>query len=488
MDESRMRISNLSCRQKSPETTPVLPTLFLFSFVVTCVLSFPLLSHAQDEAQLELFTLSDCIGIAQASSPDILAAQQRIEQARAAVEQARSGFYPRLSVRETFIRSDFGPLVFSNKLAQANLSGDFPMPPPPGFDPFAQFNDPGPYNNWNTQVMLQWPLFQGGRTYYGNRAALAQVDAAESALKSLHNNLAFSVSAAYYEILKSENSIGIAEQSVRQIQSHLDAAKARHENDVALRSDVLRVTVHLAESEEALEVARHNLERAKSQLNLVMGRPVSARLLLTYNGPPLESTAEISEMLEELTKEAHERRPELQAMNRTLVALEESVKAARASYYPQINAFAHYDIDSEDFSDTHDSWTVGVGANLSIFDGFLTRSNLRAARAKLHEAEAQAHLLRLRIEMDVKNAYLAKSEAARRLEVLGKTVAQAEETMRIVSERYAEGLVLVTDLIDAEAALTNVQLHLLSAHFDYRVASAALDRAVGRNVGEGTAK
>ena len=87
--------------------------------------------------------------------------------------------------------------------------------------------------------------------------------------------------------------------------------------------------------------------------------------------------------------------------------------------------------------------------------------------------------------MDVKSAYLAKSEAARRLHVLRDSTLEAEETARIISERYAEGLALVTELIDVEVALTNTRLHMLSARYDYLVAAAALERAVGSILGEG---
>lgn len=416
----------------------------------------------------------------------MLAAQEHIEQARAAVEQAQSGFYPKLSIGETFTRTNYAPMVFSNQLAQGELSGDFPFPPPAGFDPFAQFNEPGPLSNWNTQLLLQWPLFRGGETYYGNRAAIASLSAAELALKTVHNDLALTVSTAYYEILKSENSIRIVEESVRQIRSHLDIAKARFENEVALESDVLRVTVRLAEAEESLAIARHNLERAKSRLNLAMGRRVNRPLELAGDEASafiLPNTAEEPEGLMEMARRL---RPEVDGMDKTVTALENSVSVARAGYYPQIDAFAHYDIDTEDFSDSGDSWTVGVGASLAIFDGFHTRSAVQAARARLREAQAKREQLLLQIDMDVKNAYLAKSEAATRLDVLEQSVAEAEESLRIVSERYAEGLALVTALIDAEVALTNARLHKLIARYDYLVATAALDRAVGRITGEGS--
>ena len=88
--------------------------------------------------------------------------------------------------------------------------------------------------------------------------------------------------------------------------------------------------------------------------------------------------------------------------------------------------------------------------------------------------------------MEVKDAYLARSEAALRIDVLEGSVAEAEESLRIISERYVSGLALVTDLLDAEVALTNIKLHLLSAQYDYLIAKAALDRSVGMITKRGT--
>jgi outer membrane protein TolC len=458
----------------------VLRAVIAIHLFVVCLLLSPNVSLAEEPALDRPLRLSDCVQTALASSPDVFAAEERIEQARAAVGQARAGFYPRLSLGETFSRTDFAPMVFFNQLAQGELSGDFPSPPPPGFDPFAQFNNPGPLSNWNTQLLLQWPLFQGGKTFYDTRAALATLDAAELELESVHNDLAFAVTSAYYQILQAETSIGIVEESVHQIRKHLEIAQARFEAEAALKSDVLRMEVSLAEAEENLVIARHNLERAKSALNLAMGRPVNTPLTLApAPEPPLSSDSLADSTLQKLTALARERRPELKAMDKNTRALENSVEAARAGYYPRINAFAHYDIDSENFSDSNDSWTVGLGADISIFDGFLTRSNVQRARARLREAQAQRERLRLTIEMDVKTAYLAKSEAATRLEVLQRTVAEADETLRIVAERYTEGAALVTELLDAQVALTNARLHRLTAEYQYFIASAALNRAVG---------
>jgi outer membrane protein len=430
------------------------------------------------ELALQPLTLNESIRSAFALSPDVMAAQERIAQAEAAVKQAQAGFYPRLSVSENYARTNYAPLVFTYKLAQGELTGSFPASPPPDFDPFASFNNPGPYSNWNTQLSVQWPLFQGGRTFYSNRAALDRLQASQAQLDSVYNELGFAVSSAFYSILQTEQSIQIAEESVRQIRKHLEIARARYENEAVLKSDVLRVAVNLAEAENQLTIARHNLERAKSQLNLTMGRPIDTPLVLVPAAAAPRPPAEVKP-LESLMESAKKNRPDVLAAERNLLAFEESVKVAKADYYPQVNAFARYDIDTEDFSDANDSWTVGVGVDLSIFNGFLTRSAVQAARARLREADAQYAKLLLQVEMDVKNAYLARSEAISRLDVLSETVAEAEENLRIINERYTEGMALVTDLLDSEVALTNARLQRLSAEYEYFISAAALERAVG---------
>jgi outer membrane protein TolC len=463
------------------------PTRRLISGVVFCLtilLSYSFRPLAQEESISRSLTLKDCIRISLASSPDALIAQERIEQARAAVSRAQAGYYPRLSVRETFARSSYAPAVFSNQLAQGELHSGQPFPPPAGVDPFDQFNDPGAHTNWNTQLLLEWPVYRGGGNTYGKRAAVAQLESSELTLQAVHNNLAFSVSSAYYEILKSGNSISVAEESVRRLQAHLDMAKARLENDVALRSDVLRVEVRLAEAEEALEIARNNLERAESRLNLAMGKSITEPVSLAGNELSDAFSRQTGESLTELIGQAHRDRSDMEALHRNIEALEYSVRAAKADYYPHVDAFAHYDIDTEDFSDSDDSWTIGIGASLSIFDGFLTRSSVRSAQAQLREAEARKKRMMLQIEMDVKNSYLAKSEAAARVDVLEDSVSEAEEALRIVSARYTEGLAVVTDLLDVEVALTNTRLRLVSAQYDYMIASAGLDRAVETIAGE----
>ena len=79
----------------------------------------------------------------------------------------------------------------------------------------------------------------------------------------------------------------------------------------------------------------------------------------------------------------------------------------------------------------------------------------------------------------MRSAYLNLKSAQERIAVAETTVSQAEENLRIVKNRYDNGLNNVTDLLRSETALMDARVRRLSAVHDQRLASAALELAAG---------
>ena len=72
-------------------------------------------------------------------------------------------------------------------------------------------------------------------------------------------------------------------------------------------------------------------------------------------------------------------------------------------------------------------------------------------------------------------------EAQARLETTARAAGQAEESLQITKERYGNGLALLTQLLDAETALTAARQRRAAAEADYQIACAALDKALGKS-------
>jgi outer membrane protein TolC len=117
--------------------------------------------------------------------------------------------------------------------------------------------------------------------------------------------------------------------------------------------------------------------------------------------------------------------------------------------------------------------------NFNIFDGGANRARLAAARYRQAQVQAQAVQLTAEVKLQVREAYLNLTTAQQRLQVSRQAQLEAEESLRIVQNRYDAGLATITDLLQVETARTSAQKNYLNALFDYRLSYAALELATG---------
>jgi len=411
----------------------------------------------------EVLTLDQAIAITLQQNPDVAALERRLEAAKALVTQAQAGFYPNVSLLEQYTDTNSPVGAFTSILQQLSL--DFAT----------DFNNPRPTDNFNTRLSLSQPLFNGGRTVTGHRIARTNVERAAEELRRIHHDLSFEVANAYFGVLQAQELVKVQRDAVAQVEAQLALANARFKAGTAVLSDVLSVEVRLAEVQEELIKAQNRLALAKAAFNTVLGVELEQEFVLSPESrlPSLESRPA------EVLQAALERRPEVARMQKEVKVGEEQVRLARAGYLPTVNVVAAYDLDTKNFSQVDDSWHVGVAFQVNLFDGFATTAKVREARQHLEEVKALERRLKLHIQLEAKEALLSLQEARDRVQVAAKGVQQAQESLRIIETRYRGEIALVTELLDAQVALTAARTRLVTALFAEQIALAGLRRAVG---------
>ena len=105
----------------------------------------------------------------------------------------------------------------------------------------------------------------------------------------------------------------------------------------------------------------------------------------------------------------------------------------------------------------------------------------RSAASHYRQIQAQAQLEQMTaaVKLQVREAYLNLVTARQRVDVSRQAQSQADESLRILQNRYEEGLATITDLLQVETAHTSAQKNYLNALFDYRLSYAALELATG---------
>jgi outer membrane protein len=410
-------------------------------------------------AGAEPWTLARALDCALTNSPDARLAQQRINAARAGIEQANAGFWPRLQFRSGYTRTDNPMMVFGSILAQRAY--DYGSPP--------DFNALPDADDFNVKGMVTVPLYAGGRSVAGRRAALDCARAAEEDARAIRNTLAFEVTRTFYTVLKTRQFIRAAEAAVLSYETNLVIAQRRLAAGTLLKSGVLDLEVRLAQAREDLVRARNAHALAtrtlRNLLGIERGELHVADRAPAAAAPPSDDPSQ---------------RAELAAARQREQAAAAQVRAARSGYLPRVSAFGSLDYDyGWRFNGSGRSYTGGVMAQWDLWDGRLTRGKVREARANLEAAQEQERKLRLNLDLEVDRARLDLQQATERLAVTQTTVAQASESVELTRARFEQGLALPTQLIDAQTALTAARVGRAEAQADRRIAVAALRKAVG---------
>jgi outer membrane protein TolC len=203
-------------------------------------------------------------------------------------------------------------------------------------------------------------------------------------------------------------------------------------------------------------------------------------------GGDLLGAALAEDGLEPLVEEALRARPERKALEHRIQAASRRARAARAGGRPTVEAVAGWDYARPNRQvlpirgEWDDTWDVSLRARVSVWDGGRTDEAVARAQARTAALEARLRQLDDAVRQEVTSRRLALRTALDAIEVAEQNVASAREGRRVAADRYREGVIPSSELLDAEVALLEAGLDRTQAIARARLARAALERAMGR--------
>jgi outer membrane protein TolC len=437
--------------------------------VVTCLLLAARVVQAGEPLTPEL-SLSDAVQTALEKHPALRAAGYQAEAAASGVQQAWAGFFPRLDFSEGFSRSDNPVYAFGSLLNQGRFTAaDFAVD---------KLNHPDPITNWRTNLSGSVPLFLGGRTILGYRQAQLEHSAAEQGRLRAEQEVIFGVVRAYSAVLLSREALSTVQAAVRTAEANLAAAESRYEAGLVVASDALAARVRLGRLREEAIAAANQVRLSQAALNEAMGLPLDRAYKLTGQ---LDLPPAVSEQLDALEASARTQRPDYRQLDLEVQRLEKDVLRSKGALLPTMHLMGNYEINNYRFaSNGQDSWSVGVVLSLNLFNGGGDQARIAEAQANHRRAVAQRERMANAIGLEVHDAFLTCQTARERVAVAREAVAQAEESLRIVQDRYDAGLTTIVELLDSETSLTAARTNLTRTLYDATVSQARLDLSLGR--------
>jgi len=342
---------------------------------------------------------------------------------------------------------------------------------------------PNIQDNWRLRAGLALPIWTGGRLGGQIEAAAQGRAAAGEDLRAGRADLVFETKSAYWSLVTARESQRVLRESIRAYEAHLADARNRERFGLAARNEVLAVQVE----QDRVELDRLRAEAAadagEANLHRLLDLPPSARF---EPAEPLEASAAPRPDVEALVAEAQAGRAERKAVAARVAAAEAVAGAERGARLPQMALTGGYTYANPNrdivppTTDWKDTWDLGVGLSWNVFDGGRRSANEARARAQADAAREQLRELDRWIRLEVTQRALELRTAEARLAVAGRSVESAAESRRVAGDRYREGVIPSSELIDAEVAHERAALARTEALAALRLTAAGLDRAVGR--------
>jgi outer membrane protein TolC len=441
--------------------------------ITSAVLLF--LAAAADAETLKL-SLRDAMSMALENNNQIKAARFASDAAGQGIKIANSRYLPAVSFEETFAATNSPTNAFMMKLDEGNFA----------FSDFDTINNPPTRHDFKTVLTVQQPLFVPSLSPL-KEMAVKDAQKSELELEAARQGIAFQVFFTYLDVQKADAQLGSAVKAVADARENMRLATVRTSSGVGLKSDELRSRTHLSMVEQQQITASNNLTLAKMKLAMLIGLPdaaLSGKEPFEISG--FQDGVAVPELSDQVISDALQTRVEVKQSHTALEKSDAALSLARSEYLPTVGAFASYQLNAKDapFTSDNEAWTAGVSLKWNIFDGFRTNSERRRALSGQAAAREMLESTTKDVRYQLRESYIRRDEAGKHLEVALHAVADAEETVRLLSKRYENSLSTLVELLDAQTALNQARANLVETEAGYAVAGGRVYYMTGTFVKE----
>ena len=422
-----------------------------------------------DEPAVPIYRLGDIVVAAVDHSPGLAAMGW---QAVSAYEQSDSiagygGLSSQLSITAIQTNSPLG--VFASKLSQGRVTQM-------DFDP-ASLNDPDFLGNVEYKLMVMYPLFDSGRIRLLSDAVALNGNAIDFDALGREHELTAKVIEAYFNHALLTDQLGVLADARLTVGELKRLIEQLYEEGLVIGSDIAAADVQLANIADETNRAESYRGLIGTTLGVLTGGAYGGEFVSEV---PLEILDEPVPDLDEYTALALDNRPDLQAMRLRVCAATNVYDEAIKRRNPTIGVFAEGKRSSPGFWDngTNEA-TLGAQLSLDLDTGGVIANEIDQKRADLQAANLGLQQMEEMAEVEVTQAHTEVVIARQSIETFSAQAERSAENLRVVSNRYKEGL---TNYLDLRMAITQhkeSRLRQVKARHDYLLAYMRLLAASG---------
>jgi outer membrane protein TolC len=383
---------------------------------------------------------------------------EEFNKAQADFRQTNAIFLPNITASHTGISTTNPLMAFGSKLNQGILTQA-------DFNP-TLLNNPTQTQNFATIIKVEQPLVNLDGVYQ-RKAAKSKMEAMSLQTQRTEDYLTFEVENAYMQLQLAYKAVDVLEKALEAANANKKLAENSFKQGYLQRADVLNVEVRVTEVQNQLQQAKSNVQNASNYLSFLMNDDTYVQYKpsddLTINVTSMDDVS------------ISENRSDIKAMQLSTEAYADMNKADKMSFLPRLNAFGSYELyDNKIFQADASGYLVGAQLSWDIFQGSKRFGKAQKSKAEFEKSkfEYSQYVSKSKLELNKSKRMLIDAENKLNLSKLA--LAQSDESLRIRTNRFKEGLEKTADLLTAETQFAQKQLEYYQTIFEYNYSQAYL--------------
>ena len=345
----------------------------------------------------------------------------------------------------------------------------------------------GRWNTWSAGISASMPVVNAA-LWKSIKISGMDVELAVEKARASRLDMVSQVKSAYYAVLLSKEAFNVYKEVYENAMTNYAETEKKYNVQKATELDMARAKTNVANAIPNVYNAESSIILALWQLKAVMG--VDLEMNIDVEGA-IEDYADY--MTSDVTKAdsiSLDRNSTMKQLEIQANELAQSIKAQQFAYIPTLALAFNYSYNAmtNDFKFSEYKWTpysyVGVSLQIPIFSGGKRLNNVRQARNSYEQMRLQMTSTERNLKISIRQSLNTMETNVKSYDAARDAVASAEKAYSIAEKSYEVGRATLTDLNDAQLALTQARLSQTQAVYNFIVAKAQLEQTLGQDFTE----
>jgi outer membrane protein TolC len=325
-------------------------------------------------------------------------------------------------------------------------------------------------------------IYSGGKNQLGRKAATLTVNIQTERRTLTTSDVLYNTEVTYWQVVSAKEQIKLAEQSHKQLTALVTDINNQYIAGLTYKNDLLRARVQQNQNELSLRQAKDALTLAELNLAQLTGLSDSVEFAVSDSISGTFDSLQTSD----LTVRAQSLRSEILIQEKTLASARIQERIYKGDLLPSVSlgisgvtAFGKQGINPENNGNTLATYYGLLTVNVPIFGWGKRTEKVKEQQYRIQAQEYQLKESKEIITVQVQQSVLQVNQSARRVKLAELSLTQAEENLRLSTDRLKAGTIVGKDVLDAQTIWQQAYSNVIESKVGYRIAEANLKRTLG---------